>query len=479
MRSEVKVGVFVFIGILLLFFLTTQVGSFKNFSKEGYKLYVSLENAAGLEKNSKVKANGIDIGYIDDLAIDGDHIKATIFVNKGIELPDDSVLTPMQESMLGGKYAGIKLGTSKTMLKADEYVTSSKALASINKATDSMTDAADEFKAFIVDFRKVFDTNSRDNLRNTFSNLEAITHELREFTKLNKLNDTTENFNNMAIALANTSEKFAKTADTLNGKLPDIMANLDDLVKDLKVASAQLKIKLPTLAEKFTKIGDNLQAILDENKKPLNSSLSSASAFFATGEETFAKVETLLDTIDKVQLEVAMHSEWMSKDSYNKGYLSLDYRPSDTKSYKFDIAGMDDYSRLDDNNQLIKPTLHEETDLLISAQISKRFDDIALRAGLIENTFGAGLDYYLLDDTLKTSAELFDMNAENDVRGDNLHAKLSARYTLLKHLDFYGGVDNFLNTDATNAFVGVGVRFYDDDLKTLIISQGLGSMATK
>ncbi len=479
MKSEVKVGISVFIGIVLLFFLTTQVGSFKNFSKKGYKLFVNLENAAGLEKNSKVKANGIDVGYIDSLAIDGDHIKATLFVNEGVKLPEDSVLTPMQESMLGGKYAGIKLGTSKMMLKPNANIASTKALASINKATDSMTDAANEFKAFIVDFRKVFDTKSRDNLRDTFANLEAITHELKEFTKLSTLNNTTENFNNMAIALADTSERFAKTADTLNGKLPTIMTNLDSLVKDLKVASLQLKTKIPTLADKFTQIGDNLQAILDENKKPLNSSLSSASAFFATGEETFAKVETLLDTIDKVQLEVAMHSEWMSEDSYNKGYLSLDYRPSDTKSYKFDIAGMEDYSRLDADKKLIKPTLHEETNLLISAQISKRFDDVALRAGLIENTFGGGFDYYLLDDTLKTSAELFDMNAENDVRGENPHAKLSARYTMLKHLDFYGGVDNFLNADATNAFLGLGVRFYDDDLKTLIISQSLGSMATK
>jgi len=257
------------------------------------------------------------------------------------------------------------------------------------------------------------------------------------------------------------------------------MTNLDSLVKDLKVASLQLKTKIPTLADKFSTIGDNLQLILDENKKPLNSSLSSASAFFATGEEAFAKVDTLLDTIDKVQLEIAMRSEWMSEDSYNKGYLSLDYRPSDTKSYKFDISGMDDYSRLDENKELIKPSLHEETDLLISAQISKRFDDIALRAGLIENTFGGGFDYYMLHNTLKTSADLFDLNAENDVRGENPHAKLSARYTFLKHLDFYGGVDNFLNTDATNAFLGLGVRFYDDDLKTLIVSQGLGSMVAK
>ncbi len=479
MKSEVKVGIAVFIGILLLFFLTTQVGSFKNFSKDGYELFAKLENAAGLEKNSKVKANGIDIGYIKDLAIEGNHIKATLFINAGTHLPVDSVLTPMQASMLGGKYAGITLGSSDTMLHPNETISSAKGLASINKASDSMREAADEFKAFIIDFKKVFDTKSRDNLRKTFSNLQAITHELRAFTKLNRLNDTAQNFNNMALALADTSARFSKTANTLNGKLPAIMDNLDNLVKDLKVASAQLKTKIPALADKFREIGDNLKSIIDKNRQPLNNSLTSASAFFSRGEDTFTKVDSLLDTIDKVQLEVAMHGEWMSQDSYNKGYLSLDYKPSDTKSYKFDIAGMDDYSKLDANKKLIKPSLHDKTNILLSAQISKRFDDVALRAGLIENTFGAGFDYYALHDTLKTSADLFDMNAQNDVRGDKPHVKVSARYTFLKHLDLYGGMDNILNDTASNAFVGLGVRFYDDDLKTLIISQGLGALATK
>ena len=103
MKNEAKVGVFVFISILLLFFLTTQVGSFKNLSKTGYTLYTNLDNAAGLESNSKVKANGIDVGYIESLNIEGNHIRVKLFLNEDVKLPLDSVLTPMQESMLGGK----------------------------------------------------------------------------------------------------------------------------------------------------------------------------------------------------------------------------------------------------------------------------------------------------------------------------------------------------------------------------------------
>ncbi len=480
MKNEVKVGVFVFISIIMLFFLTTQVGSFKNYSKKGYKLYANLEDAAGLEKNSKVKANGIDVGYIDSLNIDGNHIKVTLFLDEGVKLPVDSVLSPMQASMLGGKYAAIQLGSQDQYLSQGDIIKTDKGLASIDEASDSMTSAADEFRSFIVDFKKVFDGEARDNLRHTFANLESITAELKAFTKLNKLNETADSFNEMARNLSETGEKFSNTANIINGKLPAIMENLDVLVRDLKIASLSMKSKVPELADKFSKIGDELQLILNENRKPLTDSLNSADAFFATGEDAFAKVDALLETIDKVQLEVAMRSEWMADDKYNKGYLSLDYKPSDTKSYKFDVAGMDDFTNIDDSGKLIEPKLHEESKLLVSAQIAKRFDDTTIRAGLIENTFGAGMDYYMLNDSLKASAEVFDFNAENDVRGDSVHAKVGARYTLLKHLDVFGGADNFLNKDATNLYLGLGVRFYDDDLKTLITSQALlGSLATQ
>ncbi len=477
MKNELKVGIFIFVAMLFLFFLTTQINSFKNLSKKGYTIYTDLKNAAGLNVNSKVKANGIDVGYIKNLSIQKDHIKAEIFINDGVKIPKDSVLTAMQESMLGGKYAAITLGKSDSYLQNNSIIKSSKELASINEASDSMTKAADEIRVFVKDLRDVLNDKTKQNLKNSFANINQITSDLREFTKLGRLNEAVDSFNNMANSLAKTSQKFSLTADEINHKLPDIMKNIDTLISDLKFTSQSIRTKLPALADKYSAIADELDSLVKDSKKPLQDSLKSADGFFATGKSAFDKVDSLLESVDKIQLEVAMHAEMMSDDEYAKGYLSLDYQPSDTKSYRFDIVGMDDYSRLSDDGGYIKPKKHEETNLLYSAQITKRFDDLTLRTGIIESTFGAGVDYYMFNRQLKASAELFDMNAQNDVRGDKAHAKVSAKYTFLKHLDIYAGYDNFLNDNAKNAFVGVGVRFYDDDLKTLVLSQGVSGLA--
>ena len=91
-----------------------------------------------------------------------------------------------------------------------------------------------------------------------------------------------------------------------------------------------------------------------------------------------------------------------------------------------------------------------------------------VRGGIIESTGGVGVDYFAAKDKLKMSAEVYDFSAQNDVRGNKAHAKVSARYRLLKHVDLIAGYDNFLSKKAANVFGGVGISFVDDDLKYVV-----------
>ncbi len=477
MSSEAKVGLFVSIGMFLLFLLATQVGSFKNITKDGYRVYADFDNVAGLDINSKVKANGIDIGYIEDLKISGNKIRATIFIYKNMKIPLNSEVTPQQESMLGGKYVALTLGDSKELFKDQDIIKSAESAMDFNDASNAITEAALEFKALSKELREMLSGETGDSLRLTFLNLEKITSQLEQFTKLNRLNETADNFNSMAIRLTGAGESFQKVADNINHKLPQILKNLDVLVEDLKFTSADIRARVPELADDFSKIETEIHDLISKNKQPVNDAVNSANSFFASGTETFDKVDDLLNTINKVQLEVAIRNEYQMQDESNKGYLSLNYIPSDTKIFQFEVANLEDYTQTDANNNLILPKKHEKGKILVSAQIAKRYQDLVLRIGLIESTAGAGVDYHFFDDIFKVSAQIHDFNAIYDIRGTNPHAKVSARYTFLKHLDFYAGYDNFLNDSADNAYVGLGVRFFDNDLKTLIMSQSLGSMA--
>ena len=102
----------------------------------------------------------------------------------------------------------------------------------------------------------------------------------------------------------------------------------------------------------------------------------------------------------------------------------------------------------------------------ISAEVGYRIGHWVGRAGLIENSGGAGIDYLTLKDRLRFSAEVWNFSDED---GLNPHAKLTGRYYFTPSIFLTGGWDDLLNTKANrdSFFVGAGIRWGDDDMKYL------------
>jgi phospholipid/cholesterol/gamma-HCH transport system substrate-binding protein len=123
------------------------------------------------------------------------------------------------------------------------------------------------------------------------------------------------------------------------------------------------------------------------------------------------------------------------------------------------------------------PVVELKTDrqLKINAEFGRRFSDVALRIGLMENTFGAGTDLYFFDDRLRFSFDAWDFNSD-DPLNKHAHLKATGSLSLFKYLFVQGGYDNFANKDLATGFAGGGIRFEDDDLKYLL---GSGALRVK
>jgi len=477
MKTEAKVGIFVAIGLIFLFLLSTQVNKFAHFGKKGYVIYALLDDVDGLEKNVKVKINGVEIGYIEDIGLQGYKVKTKLFIYEGVKIPKNSTLQVNQESLLGTKYLSIIPGNSKNYLAEEEYLNRQKRVASFGDTASSIDEAAKEFKEFIKELRADLKGDNGDDLKKSIANLRAITESIKSIINENRenLRLSINNLKIMAKELAsagekfrNMSSKFSYTADTINEKLPNIMEKVDKLSSDLSQTGQSLKEKLPDILDRFSSLEKDLQKMIKENKKPLNKAIKSADTFFSSGGNTFKKVDKYLNMVAQSQIEVAFRSEYMANDNFAKNYASIYYLPSPNKYYMMDIVSTDDYTRVDNNGNVIEPKNHEDAKLLFSAQYGRRYNDLLFRIGVIESTGGVGVDYFMFNDKAKISFEAYDFNAVNDVRGDKAHLKLMARYRFLKHLDTFVGVDNFLNSDATNLFFGLGFDFIDEDFKAIL-----------
>lgn len=462
MKLEAKIGLFVVMALAALLFLSTQVTSLGKWGKEGYSVFAYIEDASGIEKHTHVLMNGVTIGDVEEIVIEGKRVKLGLMIDQEFKIPDDSSVIVAQESLLGSKVINIVVGDSGTFLANGGTLAQSKRYASFDQTSDSVNAAAKELELLLKDFRSTLDEEHRQAIqeliiafRNVGVNLDGVIVENRD-----DLHDAITNFKTM-------SAGFGQSADTINKDLPAIMARINSLTARLDNISGSMEHKLPEAVDKFVKIEDNVSDILAENRSSLKTALESAGSFFKSGEEAFGKVDSMLSNLTTSELQVAMHTDYMMRDQYGKVYLGVTYLPNPETYYMFDLVSTDDYT-----NSV--PVKHQKGETYYSLQYGKRFDNTLLRFGAIESTGGIGVDYFMNHDKLKFSAEAFDFNAVNDFRSQRAHLKAQVRYQMLKHLELYGGWDNFLNPQSQNIFLGLGMRFIDNDLKYTL---GAASMA--
>ena len=480
MRLEVKIGIFVFLGILSLFLLSMQVNSFSNFGAKGYHIYASIDDATGLRKDAKIKMRGVNIGFLQKKLLEKNHVKLVLFIQNGIKIPQGSIITLSQDSMLGEKYIRVLPSNKETYIQQNGMIDNYKKIATFDEAVDTINSAALEFKSFMKKLNTTVDANVTGDFRQILVNLREGTDYFKKILKENRnnlkdtINGAKEMMKTINVKLPkimnqidDLTAEFKLSGKTINKKLPQIMSQIDDLTVEFKQTGKDINNKLPTLLAKFEKIENNVNGILDENKKPLHSAIKSADIFFSTGGNAFDKLDDYFTSLSQSELDVEIGNYYMTKDRYNQVRAEVAYRPKPDKYYILGVTSTNDYT---------DPTKfdakHEKTKTYITAELGKRYNDILFRGGLIESTGGLGIDYFMYDDKVRLRGEIYDFNAVNDIRGDKAHARIEARYKMLKHINLYGGYDNFLNKETANVYLGIGIGFRDDDLKTLLGSSG-------
>ena len=454
MSKETKVGLFFVIGILMLFALSTQVGSFKYGSNDNtYTINAKLPNVNGLEKNAKIKSRGMQIGYIRDLKLSSNYVSLILEINKNIQIPEDSLLSIEQESLLGVKYLNIKFSNNINTLSLNETLSNAKEYTSLDETTTNISNVAKTLDKFIIRLDRLVAKNE-DNI--------------------NKL---IINFNNTALEFRDVGVEFKQTGKTINKHLPNLMSKFN-ILEDRYIALANrfdttgkiINKKLPTILTKFETLEDGVNDIIKNNKKRIEITLDNISDAFVSVNEASKSVTSAVKKVDKYLdsttsgiLTVGFDAERLMQDKYNKTIVSLDYSPKTNTNYLINLVSTDDY-RQDDKGKVKGTNLHEKGRTLFTVQYAKRYDNLRYRAGLIENTGGIGIDYYK-NKNLEFSFEAYDFNAYNDARDDNPHLKTVMKYKTKKNIAIYTGYDNILNKNANNIIFGIGVRFKDDDLK--------------
>ncbi len=296
------------------------------------------------------------------------------------------------------------------------------------------------------------------------------------------------------------------------GDLRATMRSVRQISEDLTTVTAQLK---GLLGDNGTKVADGVVQ-LQETVTELNRTLMSLSEVagrvergegtvgrLLTDEKMAAKVESavsgaadFVSGLTSLETHVDVGSWYNFNRERTTTTLSLKLQPKPDKFYLVEVVedggNLERFVRQDTTGDVTRSSTREEDNQVrITAMFAKRFFDfLVLRAGLIETTGGVGANIFLFNDQFELRTDLFGSRGPRDALvTDDVGFYLPRWRTVIKgqpipHLYLSAGVDDVLNSFDPVAgqfrpynvddgygfdwFVGVGLTFKDDDLRTIL-----------
>jgi len=114
-KSEIKVGITVFAGTLLLVWLIIWVKDISIFANNR-QIKIEFASVPGLELGDPVTINGVRSGKVENIKLNDNSVDVTIEIPEKIQLHSDATFSLLMLDMMGGKKISISPGSSKSVL---------------------------------------------------------------------------------------------------------------------------------------------------------------------------------------------------------------------------------------------------------------------------------------------------------------------------------------------------------------------------
>ena len=130
---EIWVGIFVFIGIFCVGYLTIRLGKMELLGDNYYLLHARFQSVSGLKPGADIEMAGVRIGQVSSISLDQEREVAAVDlkIRNGVKLTDDVIASVKTAGLIGDKYINILPGGSDVILKAGDLITETESAIDI------------------------------------------------------------------------------------------------------------------------------------------------------------------------------------------------------------------------------------------------------------------------------------------------------------------------------------------------------------
>lgn len=446
----------------------------------GYTVHAYLSDATGLATYSRVMVAGIPIGNVEAIKLEKGKARVDIRVKPEIQLFQDASLAKRSSSLLGEFIIVVGPGSEdRTPLRNGDEITTVTEPISTDALIKDLSEIAARVKTVVDSLAKTVGSDQgRDDIAATLKNLSEVTDQLNKTIRENR-----ESIRRIVLNVENISGKsqpqIAEILDNVKVVTREVRTLVTDQHGDQPGAAGSLR----QTVERVNRATIDLQSALQH--------VDSVAARIDRGEGTVGRLtkdETLINEVENVvegvgdlvggisrtQTAIGLRNDYNFQANTIKSYVELRLQPREDKYYLIELVndprGRTTFEQTDvDTTNFTLPAHYREirttttNAFRFSFQFARRIGPFTGRFGLKESTGGIGLDTHLLQNRFEIQQDLFGFGEQQSARW-----RFALSYEFIRRLWLISGVDDIFSADRRNYFMGLQLRFLDEDLKSIM-----------
>jgi phospholipid/cholesterol/gamma-HCH transport system substrate-binding protein len=420
--NAAKVGAMtIVLGIALYFgyqFISREAGT-----GDGYRVWAYLPDVIGVAPRSRVLISGVQVGVVDDIALEDGRAKVVIKMKPEFKLYDDAAIGKKATSLIGENYIVLAPGTRglRELEDGDEIKHLIEG-ATLDDIQQQASEVLKDVKAVTHTLKETVGSDQgQKHIETILKNLAETTEQLNETIRENR-QDIRSAINNVNAITAETRPELLAILQNIKevtGEVKEMTGKGDkpgEKSGELRETIERVNRASETL-ESLLKHADNVAARIDRGEGTVGR-LTKDEKLIDEVEDVVEGVGDLVGGIGRMQTIVGLRTDYNFLANTVKSYVSLRLQPTEDKYYLIvlvnDPRGLTSFEQIDvDTTNPNDPPHYREirttttNTFRFTFQFAKRFGPFTGRFGIKESTGGIGVDLHLLDDRIEVVQDFF------------------------------------------------------------------------
>lgn len=171
-QNTVRVGLFVILGLALIWVTYTTLGQSTSLSNKGYELVAGFPDLKSLKTGDDVRMAGVRIGLVDSTRLGNGRGEAILRIDPTVKIANDSIATIASAGLLGTNYITLTLGTPGALSLAPKSELKTRTSADLNTIMEQIGALGAKLESSLNSMGAAFE--SKDGQPNLFERLNTL-----------------------------------------------------------------------------------------------------------------------------------------------------------------------------------------------------------------------------------------------------------------------------------------------------------------